>query len=146
MKPAMTMTMNPTTLRRVYDNEFRVPADQDALTLPEMLNAVTGAVYTELDTKLDGVTFTNRKPMISSLRRNLQSELTDRLIDVALGTRGLPRAIQTLAMSHLKRVNEKIESIMDRADTGQVDEYTLVHLEDLNERIGRALNAIQLAR
>jgi hypothetical protein len=143
---AMIMVMNPTTLRRVYDNEFRVPAEDDALTLPEMLNDITGAVYTELDTDLDGATYTNRQPMISSLRRNLQSELTDRLIDVALGTRGLPRSIQTLAMSHLKRVNEKIEGILDKADAGQVDEYTIVHLEDLNERIERALNAIQLAR
>jgi hypothetical protein len=143
---AMTMLANPTTLRRVYDNEFAVPAEEDALTLPEMLGELTGAVYTELDTDLDGVTFTNRQPMISSLRRNLQSELTDRLIDVALGGRGLPRAIQTLAMSHLKKVNTKIEQILDRADTGQVDEYTIVHLEDLNDRIERALNAIQLAR
>ncbi|MBW3596712.1 MAG: zinc-dependent metalloprotease, partial [Planctomycetes bacterium] len=37
---ALTMLMNPTTLSRVYDNEFRVPADQDALTLPELLETL----------------------------------------------------------------------------------------------------------
>ena len=30
---ALSQLMNPTTLRRVYDNEFRVPADEDALTI-----------------------------------------------------------------------------------------------------------------
>ena len=36
---ALTMLMNPTTLRRVYDNECRIPTDQDALTLPELLDS-----------------------------------------------------------------------------------------------------------
>ncbi|MFG0264898.1 MAG: zinc-dependent metalloprotease, partial [Rhodopirellula sp. JB055] len=33
----LTLIMNPTTLRRVFDNELRVPAETDALTLPELL-------------------------------------------------------------------------------------------------------------
>ncbi len=34
---ALTWLMNPTTLRRVYDNELRLPEDEDTLTLPELL-------------------------------------------------------------------------------------------------------------
>src|SRR5207302_2176470 len=78
----LTMLMNPTRLRRIYDNESLVDRDQDAVTLPELMETVTGAVVTELETKLQGK-FTARKPMISSLRRNLQRELIDRLIDLA---------------------------------------------------------------
>ena len=37
----MTSLLNPTTLRRVYDNEFRTPADADSLTLPELLQTIT---------------------------------------------------------------------------------------------------------
>ena len=37
---ALSQLMNPTTLRRVYDNEFRVPADEDAVTLNELLSKV----------------------------------------------------------------------------------------------------------
>ena len=36
-----------------------------------------------LDTELDGNTFTDRSPMISSLRRNLQSAMADRLVGLA---------------------------------------------------------------
>ena len=40
---ALTRLMNPTTLRRVYDNELRLPEDVDTLTLPELLDAVNVA-------------------------------------------------------------------------------------------------------
>ena len=69
----LTMLMNPTTLRRVYDNEFRVPSDQDALTLPELLQTVNTAIWKELDQAPPEKPFTARKPMICSLRRNLHA-------------------------------------------------------------------------
>lgn len=142
---ALTQIMNPTTLARVYDNEFRVAGDEDALTLPELLTAVVETVYDELGTDLNGATFTNREPMISSLRRNLQSEMTDRLIALTVSGRGMPRAFRTLALHHLRDVNDQVESLLEQADGGQVDDYTIVHLEDINERIMRALNAVQVA-
>ncbi|MEL7338537.1 MAG: zinc-dependent metalloprotease, partial [Planctomycetota bacterium] len=45
---ALTSVMNPTTLRRVYDNELRLAADVDTLTLPELLDTVTETVWSEL--------------------------------------------------------------------------------------------------
>ncbi|MHC5027401.1 MAG: zinc-dependent metalloprotease, partial [Planctomycetota bacterium] len=77
---ALSMIMNPTTLRRVYDNELRTPIDQDAVTIPEILDALDAAIFAEFDTELNGVTFTNRQPMVTSLRRSLQSTMVDRLI------------------------------------------------------------------
>ena len=62
---ALTSLMNPTTLRRVYDNEFRTPADQDSLTLPELLSTVANAVWSELDVKAEGQ-YSARKPLIST--------------------------------------------------------------------------------
>ena len=94
---ALTMMMNPRSLRQIFDNEFRINADEDALTVAEVMDNVTEAVFNELDTKINGATFTNRQPMISSIRRNLQSEAADRLIDLTLGSRGMPRTIRTLA-------------------------------------------------
>ena len=79
----LTSVLNPTTLRRVYDNEFRIPADQDALTLPEVLDTVTGAIWGELGAPLEAATSV-RKPAISSLRRNLQREHVNRLIDLSM--------------------------------------------------------------
>ena len=45
----LTQLMNSTTLRRVYDNEFMPPADQDALTLPELLDGITSEIWSELE-------------------------------------------------------------------------------------------------
>ena len=80
---ALTMVMNPTTLRRVYDNELRLPPDQDALTLPELLTTISNAVWSELKEECPADR-NDRKPMISSLRRNLQREHIQRLIDLVL--------------------------------------------------------------
>ncbi len=142
---ALLYLLNPATLTRVYDNELRTPAEEDALTLPELINAVVDAIFSELDAPLDDKEFTNRKPMISSLRRNLQSGTTDRLIDLAMDGRRLPRPVQTLAQGHLWALNGKLDKILDQAATGQVDEYTLVHLSDLKERINKALNSVYMS-
>lgn len=140
----LSMIMNPTTLKRVYDNEFRIPADQDALTLPELLQRLNDAIYGELATQLDGVTFTDRKPMISSLRRNLQSSMTDRLIVLSGDDSSMPRPIRTLCMSYLRKINGQLDALIKKADSGQIDAYTLAHLQDLNDRVDRALNAIMV--
>ncbi len=142
----LTMVLNPTTLSRVLDNELRTPADQDALTLPELMNTVTAAAFTELNTEIDGVTFTNRQPMISSLRRNLQSEVIDRLIGLVNPSWSMPRAIRTLAMQQLTMLHERISAKAELANTGQIDEYTVAHLTDLADRIDRALNRIQIGQ
>ena len=39
---ALSQLLNPTTLRRVYDNEVRIDAKDDALTLFDIMDSVTG--------------------------------------------------------------------------------------------------------
>jgi hypothetical protein len=140
----LTMLMNPTTLKRAYDNEVRTPMDQDALTLAELLGTLDDAVYAEFDLDLDGVTFTDRKPMISSLRRNLQSTMTDRLIYLADGDNAMPLTIRTLAMMHLRNLNDDLDGLLAKQVGGQIDQYTLAHLQDLNDRVDRALDVVQV--
>jgi hypothetical protein len=123
---------------------MRTPADQDALTLAELMQRLSDTIYVELDINLDGATFTDRKPMISSLRRNLQGQMTDRLIYLADGDNAMPQPIRTLAMMHLRLVNEDLDAMLAKKQGGQIDQYTLAHLEDLNDRIDRALNAVQI--
>ena len=139
---ALTMLMNPTTLRRVYDNEFRTPADQDALTLPELIDTVTKAIWKELDKKADQP-FTSRKPLISSLRRNLQREHMERLIDLVLPSSGFTAAqkpISNLAMAELREIRDSINRAL--TDSGKnYDPYTLSHLTETRERITKALDA-----
>jgi hypothetical protein len=139
---ALTSLMNPTTLKRVYDNEFRTPADQDSFTLPELLNTVSAGVWSELDAKAEGE-YSPRKPLISSLRRNLQREHLERLIDLTLpgnsqGAAG--RTISTLASEQLRQIVKKIEAAQ-AASADKHDAYTTAHLSQAKDRITKALDA-----
>ena len=139
---SLTMLMNPTTLKRVYDNEMRVPVEEESLTLPELLTTISTAVWSELDKKPKG-TFTVRKPMISSLRRNLQREHLQRLIDLTLpggGSSAASRTISMLAAEHLRQNLKKIEAAQ-MAAADRHDPYTTAHLSQAKSRIEKALDA-----
>ncbi len=138
----LTSLMNPTTLRRVYDNEFRVPADQDAFTLPELLNAVRDEIWTELDMKAEKA-YTARQPMISSLRRNLQREHMERMIDLTLpnnGTSAAFKAISNLSVKQLRDLKEKVDQAL-KTNGKNMDAYTEAHLSEVSHRIEKALDA-----
>jgi hypothetical protein len=138
----LTQLMNPTTLRRVYDNEFRVPADEDAITLPELLTKVTGEVWSELDGELEEE-YSDRAPMISSLRRNLQQEHMERLIDLLLpgaSKSAANKAITNLALMQLTELKSRIEKLVESAD-GSMDNYSKAHLVESSTRMGKALEA-----
>ena len=139
---ALTWLMNPTTLRRVYDNELRLPADQDALTLPELLKTINDAVWAELDADCpDGRN--DRKPMITSLRRNLQREHMQRLVDLILETSdnsAASKPISNLARMELRELVDRIEKSLKKCGA-KMDAYSKSHLMELKERIERALDA-----
>jgi hypothetical protein len=138
----LSMLMNPTTLSRVHDNELRVPAAQDALTLPEMIGGISDEIWSELD-QTSTKKLTNREPMISSLRRNVQREHLERLVDLmlpnpALGVAAKP--VATLATQELRDLNDRIGKALERKGT-RIDDYTVAHLSEAKARIGKALDA-----
>lgn len=138
----LTQLMNPTTLQRVYDNEFRIPADQDMFTLAELLNTLTTSIWSELDARASK-SFTPRQPMVSSLRRNLQREYLERLVDLTRpgsvdGAAGKP--ISNLAMAKLREIRAKIKTAQDN-DAKRMDDYTSTHLQEAALRIDKVLDA-----
>ncbi len=138
---ALTMVMNPGTLRRVYDNEFRCPADQDMLTLPELLDTISADVWSELD-KPPAEKTTARKPWINSLRRNLQREHLERLIELTLPDAGFTAAykpISNLALVKLRDLKDKISVAVDKKEN--LDPYSYAHLAEARLRIEKALDA-----
>jgi len=142
---ALTMLMNPATLRRVFDNEFRIPADQDAVTLPEVMDTISASIWTELDST-PGTKFTSRQPMISSLRRNLQREYVERLIDLTLpggATGGAGKAVANLSVAKLRQVKDKLGKFVDdkNGTSANLDPYTSAHLAEAKIRIEKALDA-----
>lgn len=139
---AMTMVLNPTTLQRIYDNEFRVPSGDDALTLAEVLDTVTGSIWTEIQSEPRS-SYTNREPMISSLRRNLQREHLERLIDLAMpGSYGAAyKPISNLAMLHLRDLNEKIGTTLKGNKANRLDAYTRAHLSEAEALIAKSIDS-----
>jgi hypothetical protein len=138
----LTSLLNATTLRRVYDNESRVEADEDAFTLPELLDSVRDEIWSELDLKAEKQ-YTARQPMISSLRRNLQREHMERMIDLTLpnnGSSAAYKAISNLAVKQLRDLKEKIEQAV-KTNAKSMDPYTEAHLSEAAHRIEKALDA-----
>ena len=147
----LTRLLNPTTLRRVYDGELATLPDQDVLTLPELLDAVSSAAWEEIGFGGNGgkareasfaktaKPFTVRQPAISSLRRNLQREHLQRMIDLALqkGSSSSTRSIALLARMTLENLGRTVEASLDE----DLDPYTRAHLSDARARIAKALDA-----
>ncbi|MEM7227172.1 MAG: zinc-dependent metalloprotease [Planctomycetota bacterium] len=139
---AMTMMLNPTTLARVYDNEFRIDVDEDALTLPEIINEVSDNVWRELDTAPKRK-HTARKPFVSSLRRNLQREHLDRMIDLCLPNESFgvaAKPISNLSVYRLREIQKQIDAMIEKHDR-RLDPYTIAHLAEASVQITKALDA-----
>jgi hypothetical protein len=139
----LAMMMYPTTLRRIYDNEFLVPADEDALTLPELLDTISSEIWSELDQE-PSKKYTAREPMISSLRRNLQHEHLELLIELTksdyFGTAAY-KPIANLVMEKLRYIKEKKIDRISAEQMTNLDPYTRAHLQDAGLQIQKALDA-----
>jgi hypothetical protein len=139
----LAMMMYPSTLRRIYDNEFLISADEDALTLPELLDTISNEIWSELAQKPEKK-YTAREPMISSLRRNLQREHLELLIDLSRadnqGTSAY-KPIADLAIEKLRQIKvDKIDPVLKTSDEN-LDPYTRAHLSDSSMQIQKALEA-----
>ena len=82
--------------------------------------------------------------MVSSLRRNLQAGMTDRLIAMSTGDARVSLPIRQLAQMHLRELDEKLEKVLKRSNS--LDTYTRAHLEDMKIRTDRALSAMVIAQ
>ena len=138
---ALTMLLNPQTVQRVYDYELFVPANEDALTLAELMETVTESIWTEVGEKATKK-YTTRKPMISSLRRNLQREHLDRLISMSFATSGFnssAKPVKMLSAMHLRSIKTHVDATLESSDN--LDAYTLAHLQEISDRVSKALDA-----
>jgi len=134
----LTSILAPSRLGMVYDNEYRVPADEDALTMAEIFETLMDAVYSDIEETSGD--WTTRLPMISSMKRNLQAEMTDRLIDLSTGRVRMFRPVRTLALYHTRALHKQLGDILARSTS--LDVYSQSHLEDMHERLGKALDVV----
>ena len=83
--------------------------------------------------------YSNRKPAIASLHRNLQRIYLKRLAGMALGQRGVPEDCQTLAYAELSGLNGKIKKVLE--NNPKLDTYSRAHLQESSDRIQKVLES-----
>lgn len=155
--------LNARTLTRLADSELKLPADEDAFTVAELLDRLTKAVFAEVGDLQDG-DYTARKPAISSLRRNLQRAALGELGSLSLGRSGHtlkitasphgtsvshssspPPDARALAALQLRRLAGRVDDVLKRADAKGsklvLDDPSRAHLEDVAARIDAILDA-----
>ncbi|MEQ8848214.1 zinc-dependent metalloprotease [Botrimarina sp.] len=124
------------TLTRLHDNELKLDPDEDALTVAELMSTLSDAVFAEIRGFEPGE-YTNRKPLISSLRRNLQRSYLERLATLALDRTTAPEDCQTLAYAELADLRKEIDELLE--DDPEIDRYTSAHLREASDRIEKTL-------
>ncbi len=130
--------VDPLTLSRIRDSELKVPADQDAFTTAELLDRLSKAILSEVDTVAPG-DYTVRKPAIPSVRRSLQRAYLTRLSNLAVGSGGTPDS-QVIAAAQLRSLDGRIGALLAKGDV-KLDDYSRAHLVELQARIKKVLDA-----
>lgn len=134
----------PQVLQRVYDAEMKSGAD-NKFTAAEMVSSVRGIIWGDLSFP-SGAEFTDAKPMLSSVRRNLQRQHLQYLlaiVDSEPGTLVSPDLHSMVAFS-LRDISDRIGAILEQtrsANNGKLDFATKAHLSESKSRIDRVLNA-----
>lgn len=150
----LTQLLSPAVLTRLSDTELKVTPEADVYTLAEHLRSLVDGIFTELREAPKPGEYTNRKPYVSSLRRNLQRNALKRLAGVvnsapssglaALlgggGGSGVPEDVRTLVRMHLTDLDKQISALLAAQDV-KLDDYTRAHLQDSQERIRKVLSA-----
>ncbi len=136
---AMFNLLNPFTISRVHDAEIKIDASKDAITVPEIMSKTTLAIWSELKAPARG-TYTDRSPMISSLRRNLQRQHLDMVLNIVLSQPGVmyPADAHSVARTTAKATMQQIETVLKNDN---IDMASRAHLEQAHARIEKALDA-----
>jgi hypothetical protein len=146
------------TLTRLADNAMKVAPNEDCFTTSELIRQLVDSIYSEVF-EFKVAEYSDQKPAISSLRRNLQREALGELLRLSLGggrrsglsvTRfssslGIPPDARSLATFHLKRLLEEVTNVLSEngglAENVIIDDSSQAHLEDIQRRIEAVLDA-----
>lgn len=138
---ALSQLLSSITLERMHDAELKAAPDADVLTTAELLDRLTKSIFSDVDGLKEGE-YSNRKPAIGSLRRNLQRSYLKTLSQMAMGNTGAPQDCQTVAYLQLGDLQAKIKKVLENGEmTGKLDTYSRAHLQESSARIQKVLDA-----
>jgi hypothetical protein len=137
---ALLALTSPQVLQRVYDAELKSKAE-DKFTAAELITRVKQIIWGNLS-PLGDTKFTDAKPMTSSLRRNLQRQYVQYMLNIADSKPGalVSADVQSMASYAMKELSDQIGKLL--ADGGdKIDFATRAHLTQSKSQIDRVLNA-----
>ncbi len=139
---AFSVMLNPITLTRLHDGQVMACPQDDVFTVPELLTALTDAVWAELKEPGGAGPWTDRRPRIPSFRRDLQREYVEQMIGMALHSPGAlyPADCVAVARMTVEDMGSRVSGVLE-AEGSQLDAYTRAHLEACKQRIDKALAA-----
>lgn len=131
--------VDPAVLSRIRDAELRATEGEPTVTIPEVFNTLTRAIWAEAAFPAAGKTSVPRN--ITSVRRDLQRLYLNSLIRMIVSPLpDTPEDARTLARATLSELGNELDRALVRRGT-ELDPYTRAHLVDSKERISQALNA-----
>ncbi|MFH7028377.1 MAG: zinc-dependent metalloprotease [Heteroscytonema crispum UTEX LB 1556] len=123
-------------LNRLQDIELKTLPGQ-ALSIPELFDTLQKGIWTEV------LSVRSHAP-ISSIRRSLQREHLNILLEMVLRNADVPEDGRTLAWYELRQLQKAIDTSLKQLGEN-LDVYTKAHLEETSDRITKALNASLLS-
>lgn len=157
----LSQFLSNSTLARLRNVEGHAAPEQEVLKMPEVFDALTKAIWTELPAA-DAAPAADAKLEITSTRRSLQREHYKRLSQMVLGPRsggfafggfislgdslfndaGGPTSAdaRSLARLHLAALQARIKKVLENKQPAP-DTYSLAHLQELDQQISRVLGA-----
>jgi hypothetical protein len=117
-------------LSRIRDGELKAP--NQTLTIPEVFDSLQVGIWGEVLNPQNGL-------KLSSLRRALQREHMNVMIDMVLRRADAPEDARTVARYELKQLRDSIGRAMRKVDDKDI--YTMAHLEESRDRISKAIEA-----
>jgi hypothetical protein len=126
----------PPVLQRIYDAELKSNSD-DKFTVAELINTTVDMIW-NLDAA--GGSYTDSKPMISSIKRSTQRDLLTIMLLSAQAAPGstMSADIQSMIREALRELNGKIDSVLAKS---KPDFASRAHLRESKSRIERVLDA-----
>jgi hypothetical protein len=122
--------LDPFKFSRIADSENKFGA-ANVLTIPQVMESVTSSIWSEV--------YGSSARNITSMRRNLQRSYVDQMtIIVTTPPNRMPPDARAVARMQLKELQSRVARSLG---SGSLDAYTKAHLNEVNERIQKTLDA-----
>ena len=130
--------VDPTVLQRVYDAQVKAAPGDEKFTAAELISTVADAIWGDL---APDEQYTDGEPMLSTIRRNLQTQHLNYLVGLVDSEPGrlMSADLRNLVRYQLRTLSEEIGTALE--GKAKLDMASAAHLTESKSRIDRVLEA-----